>query len=627
MMSVKLPDFSMITDPEVKSAVNTYLTQEFRPDAIEALANILSSKDENGASDKIEQLRKDFCCRLEFGTAGLRGPMKICGTNAMNVLTVLQTTQGLADYLKTREGSTDLSIVIGYDGRYNSKEFAEYAAAAMLAQGFTVHLFGSSNSKEATVTPTPFTPYYLTKMKCTFGIQVTASHNPKEDNGYKVYDSNGAQIIPPVDADIAAMIIKPENLKKWSTIDQYKTLGVPIGAHDRLKDPFHDVMETYFVDMQEALLQKNPVMCDVKVVYTAMHGVGSKAVRKMMETAKFPSKNYFVVPEQDFPDPEFTTVPFPNPEEKGALDMAMARADAVGAPIVIANDPDADRFAFCEKLPSGQWHRFTGDEIGVLMSSFVFSRMTADRGIPAKKCLLACSAVSSGMMRAVFEKQGATVIDTLTGFKWIMNEGMKRAKEDGLDFIFGYEEALGYACSLLCPDKDGVSAAGIFLQNAMRLYSSGKTLFSVLQDLWNEHGYFVSNNSYVLCHDKVAVNELFKEFRNGGKYMEKVGQFKVTRIRDVTTGYDSAEPDKKCRFPLTPAANMVTLFFDMGRITLRTSGTEPKLKWYAEGCGPDPAATKVELEQLVFDCIEHILKPGKYPLLKVPEEYTKARGN
>jgi len=609
-MELENLSFEPIQCGDLKKSLEEYVSHEFRPEAIQDLKKKLANPNE-------AELKKDFGLRLEFGTAGLRGPMKVCGTNAMNCLTVLQTSQGLAKYLKKRDGE-GLHIVIGYDGRYNSKDFAEYAAAAMLACGFTVSLFGSSTPEKATVTPTPFTPYYLVQEKAHFGIQVTASHNPKDDNGYKVYDTNGAQIIPPVDADIAAEILN--NLSKWDEIDALKPLGKSLQPHVNLKDPYASVMDSYFKIIGDDLLEEKPTPCpDLKVVYTAMHGVGSKAVHKMAETAQFDMKNFFVVDEQDQPDPEFTTVSFPNPEEAGALDMAMAKADSVSAPLVFANDPDADRFAFCEKV-DGKWHRYHGDEIGMLLSSFIFKMATEKRKIPAEKCLLACSAVSSGMMKHVIESKGATCIDTLTGFKWIMNEGMGRAKTDNLEFIFGYEEALGFACSpTLCPDKDGVSATGVMLQQAQALYAAGETFMSRLMSLRKEHGFFVSNNSYVLCHDKPAINAMFKEFRNDGKYCEKVGDFAVTRVRDVTTGYDNGETDLKCRFPLTPSANMVTLYFDFGRITIRTSGTEPKLKWYAEGCGANPEEVKKTLETLVFAVIDEIFKPEKYPLEKVPK--------
>jgi len=602
-------------DSVLKTALETYLTQEFRPCAIQKVKELLENPGD------VAQLKSQFCQRLQFGTAGLRGPMKDVGLNCMNVLTILQTSQGIAHYLEDREKSNNLHIVVGYDGRHNSKEFAEFASAAFLARGFKVSLFGSSKGDEKTPTPTPFTPYYLIKSGADFGVQVTASHNPAQDNGYKVYDKNGAQIIPPVDGDIASYIEK--NLKPWESIAAIKKHKENIVAHPRLSDPYDEVMKTYFEDIKSDLLATEVPENDLKIVYTAMHGVGSIAVHKMCTEAGFSSNNFFSVPEQDKPDPDFPTVSFPNPEEKGALDMAMAHADKHGAALVFANDPDADRFAFCEKLSDGSWHQYHGDEIGVLCANFVLDAAIAKQGLDPKKCLLACSAVSSGMMKKVIQARGGNVIETLTGFKWIINDGQRVAKEKGLNFIFGYEEALGFACDMRCPDKDGVSALGLMLQQARKLYAAGKSFHETLMDYRRTHGFFISNNGYVICKDPVSINEIFTRFRSDGKYVTSVGPYKVNRIRDVTTGFDNAEADNKCALPTTPGANMITLYFDFGHVTIRTSGTEPKLKWYSEGCSSDPEQIKNTLSDLVTHIISDIFHANDYPVENIPPEYKK----
>jgi len=602
-------------DPSLKAALEAYITQEFRPCAIQKVKGLLENPGD------IAQLKKDFCQRLEFGTAGLRGPMKCIGLNCMNVLTVLQTSQGIAHYLEDREKSNDLHVVVGYDGRHNSKEFAEYASAAFLARGFKVSLFGSSKGDALTPTPTPFTPYYLIKTGADFGVQVTASHNPAQDNGYKVYDKNGAQIIPPVDADIATYIEK--NLRPWDSIAAIKKRKENIVAHPKLSDPYDEVMKSYFVDIKADLLEDEVIANDVKVVYTAMHGVGSIAVHKMVTEAGFSQANFFSVPEQDKPDPDFPTVSFPNPEEKGALDMAMAHADKHSASLVFANDPDADRFAFCEKLKDGSWKQYHGDEIGVLCANFVLDAAISKQGLDPKKCLLACSAVSSGMMKKVLQARGAIVIETLTGFKWIINDGQRVAKEKGLNFIYGYEEALGFACDMRCPDKDGVATLGLMLQQARRLYAEGKTFHDTLMDYRHTHGFFISNNGYVICKDSASTNEIFTKFRDNGNYVPTVGPYKVNRVRDVTTGFDNAEPGNKCALPTTPAANMITLYFDFGHVTIRTSGTEPKLKWYSEGCSPDPEKMKGTLDTLVAHIINDIFHANDYPIENIPPQYKK----
>ncbi|KAH0473980.1 MAG: uncharacterized protein KVP18_001663 [Porospora cf. gigantea A] len=597
-------DLNIITNPEVRSRIEEWVRIDWRQQS--ELSELLKDYAANE-----EELKARFIGDLEFGTAGLRGRMATVGFNRMNQVTVLQATQGICAYLQERFTSDDASsrgVVVGFDGRHNSKSFAHHVAAVFLAKGFKVFLFGD-------VTATPLTPYVVQKKRCLVGIQVTASHNPKDDNGYKVYAANGAQIIPPMDREVASLI--RANQKMWDGVGELLDASGFLKNTAATTNLYDYCMSEYFTDMaSELLLEPQRLQAakdtQLKVVYTAMHGVGYPWVEKVVEVCGFPKAQFYAVKEQQWPDPEFSTVAFPNPEEKGALDLAMALAESKGARVVVANDPDADRFACAEQHADGRWHVFHGDELGSLFGHFGLQR-EIENGAKPEDLLFICSAVSSRMLQKIAESNGAKFLETMTGFKWMMNCALEHTP--ALKPVLVYEEALGYANWIGCPDKDGVSATGMWLQEAARIYNNGGTLLGKLQELRRKYGYFVTNNSYFLCYDKNAINQLFTAFRNDGKYAEKIGRFPISRIRDCTTGYDNGEPNNKCTFPLTPTANMITLFFANGCVlTVRTSGTEPKLKWYAELSKPQEEEARQEVDELVQSFVSEVLKPNVYPL-------------
>eukprot|EP01069_Polyplicarium_translucidae_P003769 Polyplicarium_translucidae@DN2403_c0_g1_i1.p2 len=551
---------------------------------------------------------KTFLNRMEFGTAGLRGAMGP-GFGKMNEVTVMQAAQGLCAYLIDREGleaGAAKGVVIGFDGRHNSQRFANVTAAVFLSRGFKVYL----NTK---TTATPMTPFTVVKRGCIAGMQCTASHNPKQDNGWKVYAKNGAQINSPMDADITRMI--EANQAWWPGVREllHPDTGILKDGH-KATDPYDEMMTAYMTDMPTELCSRRDETekSTLRIVYTAMHGVGTPFVREIMK--RFGFKNLFVVPEQEFPDPEFSTVAFPNPEEKGAMDLALAMADREGASVVIANDPDADRLAVAEKA-DGKWHQFTGDEMGCILGSHAI--MAAEkRGIPKSKMVVVNSVVSSQMLAKICQSQGVRHVEALTGFKWMMNTALSVRESQGLTPVMVYEEALGYALSERVPDKDGVTGAAVLAELACQLYGSNSTLSSYLRELRAKHGHFVSNNSYFLCHDKPAIERLFDEFYNGGAYKWAVGNYKVVRIRDCGRNYDSGTADKKCELPSSAPSHMITLYFENGAyLTLRTSGTEPKLKWYSEYSAADAAAAKATLADVVAAVKAEVMQPQKYPLL------------
>lgn len=337
-----------------------------------------------------------------------------------------------------------------------------------------------------------------------------------------------------------------------------------------------------------------------------MHGVGYEPASRVFQAAGF--KPFDAVAEQKNPDPEFPTVPFPNPEETGALDLAMKHATAVGGHIVLANDPDADRFCAAERLPSGKWKVFSGNQIGTLLGARVLEAYKA-AGRPIEKLAMLASTVSSIMLKAMAKKEGFHFDETLTGFKWLGNGAISLA-EKGYNVEFAYEEAIGYMVGDIVRDKDGVSALLSFAELAVEIYKEGQTLTSYLDSLYQKYGTFVTNNSYIIAGDPALQKKIFDKLR--ADYPKQIGKYKIVRIRDLTTGYDSSTPDHKPILPSSASSQMITFELENGCIgTLRTSGTEPKIKYYTELSGRDEQQTSKELASIVSDMIEEWLEPQK----------------
>eukprot|EP00656_Telonema_subtile_P003640 TRINITY_DN11658_c0_g1_i2.p1 TRINITY_DN11658_c0_g1~~TRINITY_DN11658_c0_g1_i2.p1 ORF type:complete len:476 (-),score=151.16 TRINITY_DN11658_c0_g1_i2:481-1908(-) len=411
--------------------------------------------------------------RLAFGTAGLRGPMAP-GTNAMNDLMVIQTTQGLAKYLLAHfgpapEGSKH-QVVIGYDHRcaeqwgLSSERFARLTAAVLTEAGLEPLVLDG-------LVPTPLVAFATKKLeRCVAGVMVTASHNPAADNGYKVYWNQGVQFTPPHDAGIAAEILA--QLEPWAV---YSPEGVQLATAFTA-----EIAEQYYGEMKASLCRGIPSEAPLKVLYTAMHGVGLPWVQRAFAQFELPAM--LLEESQCAPDASFATVAFPNPEEKGALDRAMATGTKEGAHLIIANDPDADRLAVAEAEEGGGWRVFTGNEIGALLAHWMLMSCKTERS----KIAMLASTVSSKMLGAIAKAEGCKFEDTLTGFKWLGRRA-DELRAEGYDVVFAYEEAIGFACGDLISDKDGVSAAAVFTEMAAQEYNAGRTVSSLLQSLYR-HG-------------------------------------------------------------------------------------------------------------------------------------------
>ncbi|CCC69031.1 hypothetical protein NCAS_0C00410 [Naumovozyma castellii] len=546
------------------------------------------------------ELHQRFDTRIVFGTAGLRSRME-AGFSRMNSLIILQSTQGLANYIK-EQFPNNLTAVVGHDHRFHSKEFAIVTASIFLRAGFKVFYLTPDDQ----FVHTPLVPFSVLNLKASVGVMITASHNPKMDNGYKVYYDNACQIIPPHDKNIAEMIQK--NLEPWSTSwdwDATFKKGLETNKLVFIKDL---MTEKYLMQMKRVLIHSSHLsLKDVKTpffVYTPMHGVGAEIFAKVSSELLNLHENvdYLVVSEQRLPDPSFPTVSFPNPEEKGALSLAIKLAQENGLSLVIANDPDADRFsAAVLNKKTGKWRQLTGNEIGFLLGYYEF-QLYEQQDVAFRKThplAMINSTVSSQMIKRMADMNGFHYEDTLTGFKWIGNKAID-LRQEGYYVPFGFEEAIGYMFPDMECDKDGISAATVFLQaycHWMNQYQMSP--FDIMEEGFGKFGVFKEYNGYYILKDLSITKTVFDFIRHeypstNKKYPSEIGnELIVTVFRDLTVGYQSNTKDNIPNLPVDPTSQMITVeakpseFSNLEgtvRLTMRGSGTEPKLKVYIEAC-------------------------------------------
>jgi phosphomannomutase len=481
------------------------------------------------SSGDVAELGRCFAGPLTFGTAGLRGPLR-AGPAGMNAAVVTRAAAGLGRHL-VDTGHAGGGIVIGYDARRRSGEFAHLSAAVLAGAGFAVQVLPRA-------LPTPVLSFAVRHLGCVAGVMVTASHNPPDDNGYKVYLGDGAQLVPPADRRIESAIAAVGPARQVPLSPDWLTLGDDVAAE--------------YVSAVVAALDPSrvPARGDLVVAYTAMHGVGADTTRAVFAAAGLAEP--VSVPEQDAPDPAFPTVAFPNPEEPGAVDLLTALAARVGADVAIAEDPDADR---CSVVVGGR--QLTGDEVGALLADWLLGRGV--RGTYAS------SLVSGSLMHVIAAAAGQPSAETPTGFKWIIRAGSAEAP-----LVYGYEEALGYAVTpTVVRDKDGISAALAVALFAAELKTSGRTLLDRLDELATEHGLFVTGQLSVRVEDLTLISDAMVRLRSAppSSLLGREVAFADLALED-------------------PPVDAVRLLGDGVRVIVRPSGTEPKLKAYLETVVP-----------------------------------------
>jgi phosphomannomutase len=500
------------------------------------------------AADDEITLKKYFSGFLQFGTAGLRGPVGP-GPSCMNRAVVGRTAAGIASYMKARAMTR---VVIGRDARYGSEDFTKESAEIFAGAGFEVFILPRP-------LPTPVLAFATAELKCDVGVMVTASHNPPQDNGYKVYigptadgiDYLASQIISPTDGFIAKEITAITSLANIPRGNNWTVLGEEI-ITDYVK--------------RTALLANKPG--DLKVVYTAMHGVGTETLQRVFNHAGFAT--LILVDEQCQPDPDFPTVAFPNPEEPGAIDLALQKARDFGADLVIANDPDADRCAAAVNDPKTGWRMLRGDELGVIFGEWI-ARTKPDG-------TFGNSIVSSSALRKIATHYKIDFQEVLTGFKWL-------AKIDNL--AYGYEEAIGYAVDpKTVNDKDGISAAIYLAQIASNLKEQGLTLLDLLDEVWARDGFHGTEQISIRVSDMTKISQLLTQLRQNPP--SEIAGYKVSVIDDLAAPKDGLPPTDGLR-----------IWLDGGvRIIIRPSGTEAKLKCYIEVITKDAKSAQILLDKL-----------------------------
>ena len=492
--------------------------------------------------------------RLTFGTAGLRGPLGD-GPLRMNVEQVELAAMAIAEWLP--EAST---VVIGRDARYGSEDFANVTARVLADAGHRPRIF-------ADPVPTPIIAHLVGVTEAAAGVMVTASHNPATDNGYKVYVADGGQLQP----DDASRIEATMAALAWPA-------SVDIARPDDVEVLGATEIEAYVSTVSRAL--GGPEEPGVAIAYTALHGVGGELFGEVLERA---GHRVHSVAEQHDPDPEFPTASFPNPEEPGTLDLANSLADEIDADVVLANDPDADRLAVAIKRSTG-WERLTGDEIGVLLASYVLESAP-------RPCTVANSIVSSTLLAKLAAGRGATYESTLTGFKWLARAGSPEAP-----LVFAYEEALGYSVLPRVRDKDGISAGLAFANLVASLNADGRSVDDLLAELAAEFGHHATSQVSIRFDGDAAMSQMTAVMSDlRGQSLESLGGFDVLEIIDLAGKQSSTASSGE---PSLPSADVLIFHLDGGRLIVRPSGTEPKLKAYLEVVAPDIESARGDLDAL-----------------------------
>ena len=522
----------------------------------------------DSGAQALAELRDRFAGRLEFGTAGLRGVVA-AGPNRMNRAVVRAATAAVAGWLLhsaaagARNGPGDarrpggsgprgagdaVSVVVGCDARHRSAEFADEAARVLAGAGVAVHMLPQPG-------PTPLLAFAVRHLAGSAGVMITASHNPAADNGYKLYLSDGAQVIPPVDAEIEARIASLGPLSQVPVADE----GSPLITRHR-----DEIARAYLDAVVAAAAGSGSGWPKLSVVYTAMHGVAGDLMLRAIAQAGFAAPH--LVAAQARPDPDFPTVAFPNPEEPGALDLALADALRLGADLVVASDPDGDRLAVATRRPGeglAGWVVLTGDQVGALLGASLLDRTAGDAD-PGNR-LVAATIVSSTLLSKIAAAAGARYAETLTGFKWIVRAG---DGVPGARFVFGYEEALGYAVGDVVRDKDGIGAALAMLRLAAEAKAEGRSVLDRYDALESAHGVHLTSQVTLRTADQAQVMRRLRADPPG-----ELGGQPVTGLADLAVGTPGSS---------VPRADVLILRLPGARVVLRPSGTEPKIKCYIE---------------------------------------------
>ena len=534
--------------------------------------------DENEIQDR-------FYRQLEFGTGGLRGVIG-AGTNRMNIYTVRQATQGLANYIISQNGQ-EKGVAIAYDSRIMSPEFADEAALCLNANGIKAYVFES-------LRPTPELSFAVRELSCIAGIVITASHNPREYNGYKVYWEDGAQITPPHDKNILAEVAKVTSFDQVKTMDKEaaKAAGLYQVIGSEIDDKYMEQLKKQSIHPEII----KAVAKEIKIVYTPLHGTGNLPVRRVLKELGF--ENVYVVPEQELPDGNFPTVSYPNPESPKAFELALALAKKVDADIVLATDPDADRLGvYAKDTKTGEYVSFTGNMSGMLIAEYILRERKANGTLPANGALVE-TIVTTDMAKVIAKAYGVKLIEVLTGFKFIGEQIKFFEQQNTYEYVFGLEESYGCLAGTYARDKDACVAVMMLCEVASWCKSKGITLWDAMVDLYEKYGFYKEGLETMTLKgmDGAAqIQAMMTKMRENAP--KKIGDHEVLALRDYKNDVRTDLVTGKTEPTGLPNSNVLYYELSDGAwCCVRPSGTEPKIKFYfgVVGTSLEDSAEKLE---------------------------------
>lgn len=543
-----------------------------------------TKKELESIKDNEKEIEDRFYKELEFGTAGLRGVIG-AGSNRMNKYTVGRATQGLANFI-LKEGTQEKGVAISYDSRHMSKEFSEEAALCLNANGIKTYIFDE-------LRPVPELSFTVRQLKCTAGIMITASHNPPEYNGYKVYWDDGAQIIPPKDKQIIDEVNKTEfsQIKKMNKEDAIKA-GLYIEIGKEIDDKFVNTLKSLVLNPE--VIKK--VQDDIKIVYTPLHGAGNVPVQRVLKELGF--THVFVVPEQEKPDGDFPTVSYPNPEDKNAFKLALELAKRVNADVVLATDPDSDRLGVYSKDDNGEYIAYTGNMSALLIAEYELSQKKEKGMLPDNGAFIT-TIVSSDMAKAIAKAYGLKVFETLTGFKWIGEKIRQFEEQHTYSYQFGFEESYGCLISPHARDKDGISAVMALCEATAYYKSKGITLGQQMLNIYKKYGFYKEGQISIVLKGADGAEQIKAKMEkmraNPPKFL---AGHKVIEARDYKEHTIVKENGERSETDL-PTSNV--LYYDLtdnAWCCVRPSGTEPKIKFYMGVRGESMEDADKRLEEL-----------------------------
>ena len=542
--------------------------------------------------DDDKEIKDRFYRRLEFGTGGLRGIIG-AGTNRMNIYTVRQATQGLANYIISQDGQAK-GVAIAFDSRIMSPEFAKEAAACLSANGIKVYLFES-------LRPTPELSFSVRRLGCIAGIVITASHNPREYNGYKVYWEDGAQITPPHDKNILGEVALVEDFEQMKTMSYEQAV-----SEGFIKIIGKEIDDEYIAQLKKQNIHSEVITKaakDIKIVYTPLHGTGNIPVRRVLKELGF--ENVYVVEKQEKPDGSFPTVAYPNPEDEKAWTLALELAKEKDADIVLATDPDADRLGVYEKKKkTGEYVSFTGNMSGVLIAEYIL-REKKDKGELPKNAAIVETIVTTDMLKAIAKDYNVKLIEVLTGFKFIGEQIKLFEQNNSYEYIFGMEESYGCLAGTYARDKDACVAVMMLCEVAAYYKLKGMTLCDAMQDMYEKYGYYKEGLSTITKKgmDGIAqIENMMREKREnpiqtiGGFKVLKMRDYLIDEVKDMVTGEKSSTG--------LPKSNV--LYYELENnawCCVRPSGTEPKIKFYYGVKGKNISDAVEKLEEVKADLL------------------------